>query len=540
MGVTIESPDPMGADYLTAKRLLKPETIERFGLTVRDDSVRIPVGTTARIYYPGGDPKIKWERSFAEGESMPLFGFPSSDPSQPVLVAEGEFDAMLAAQELPGWEVRSGTGGAGTWLPEWAEPFRGRKVWLLYDADQAGSHGAITAATLLMRAGATVYIAKWANDAKQGYDITDFFREGHTADELRFLLEGFSVEYVPPLVLSKRATDFVTQNLAPQAYLIEDNIPDESITVVFGQPEVFKSFYVLEMAFAVCTGADFLGMHTVPEPGRVLVIQMESSARAFQDRLNKMGLRFGGVPDNLYVITGKPILLEDKKWSERVMNEIAVVQPKLVILDPLASMTAADENSAQEMGVIVRTLRGWRDQFHTSIVLVHHEVKNTTGVGAQNIRGSSALHGAVEVAVRIERPDPDATRVSVKFAKFKEAERPKPFMAEFDGEHFEFKVLTDERMLSTEQMIREFLSGHGEASTAQVASALNLKEHQARAILRTTKGIRLKPGTGQGNKPAVWFAERIATPKIGVTSGGTPASAGIAQTAWTGEEETPL
>lgn len=532
----IESPDTMTPDYLSTKRLLKPETIERYGLTVRDDSVRIPAGTTARIYYPGGDPKIKWERSFADGEVAALFGQLSKDPERPVLVAEGEFDAMLASQELPDYDVVSGTLGAGTWLPDWAEPMRGRKVWLLYDADQAGSHGATTAATLLMRAGATVYLAKWPNGVKQGYDITDFFREGNSADALRLLLEGFSTEYVPPLVLSKRASDFAIQDLAPQAYLIEDNIPDESITVVFGQPEVFKSFYVLEMAFAVATGADFLGLHTVPERGRVLVIQMESSARAFQDRLTKMGQRFGGVPDNLYVITGKPILLEDKKWSERVMNEIAVIQPKLVILDPLASMTAADENSAQEMGVIVRTLRNWRDQFHTSIVLVHHEVKNTQGVGAQNIRGSSALHGAVEVAVRIERPDPDATRVTVKFAKFKEAERPKPFMAEFDGEYFEFKVLTDERMLSTEQMIREFLNGHGEASTAQVASALNLKEHQARGLLRTTKGVRLKPGTGQGNKPAVWFAERIATPKIGVSGGGTPASAGIAQTAWTGDE----
>lgn len=535
----IGTAEPLTPNYLSAKRLLKQETIERYGLTQRDDSVRIPVGTTARIYYPDGDPKIKWERSFAEGESMPLFGFLSNDPERPVLVAEGEFDAMLASQELPEYDVVSGSSGAGVWLPDWAEPMRGRKVWLLYDADSAGSHGATNTATLLLRAGAHVFIAKWPNDSKQGYDITDFFREGHTADELRILIEGFSVEYIPPLILSKRASDFVSQVLAPQRYLIEDNIPDESITVVFGQPEVFKSFYVLDMAFSVTTGADFLGLHTVPEIGRVLVIQMESSARAFQDRIAKMGRRFGGVPDNLFVVTGKPILLEDKKWAERVMNEIAVVQPKLVILDPLASMTAADENSAQEMGVIVRTLRNWRDQFHTSIVLVHHEVKNTTGVGAQNIRGSSALHGAVEVAVRIERPDPDASRVSVKFAKFKEAERPKPFMAEFDGEHFEFRVLTDERMLSTEQMIREFLVGHGEASTAQVASALNIKEHQARGILRTTKGVRLKAGTGQGNKPAIWFADRIATPKIGVSSGGTPDSAGIAQTAWTGEDEVP-
>jgi len=539
--VAIATSEPISADYLIEKRLLKPETIMKYGLVTRNDSVRIPVGTTARIYYPDGDPKIKWERSFAEGESMPLFGFLSNDPSRPVLIAEGEFDAALASQEMPDWDVISGTGGAATWLPDWAAQLQGRNVWQLYDADDAGAHGSITAATLNMRAGASVHIASWPAGKKQGYDITDYFREGGDYAGLSATLY-MAPEYIPPLILSKRASDFVAQDLEPQTWLVDGVWPDEGIGVVFGQPEVFKSFFVLDMAFAVATGGSFLGMHDVPKPRRVMVVQMESSAKAFQDRLNKIGVRFGGVPDNMFVITGKPILLEDKKWAERIVNEIAVVQPGLIILDPLASMTAADENSAQEMGVIVRALRGWRDQFKTAICVVHHEVKNTQGVGAQNMRGSSALHGAVEVALRIERPDPDASRISVKFAKFKEAERPKPFFAEFDGERFEFRVLTNERMLSTEQQIREFLGAHGEASTAQVASALNIKEHQAREILRAAvgRGIRMKPGTGQGNKAAVWFAERVASPRIGVVAGGTPDSAGIAQTVWTGEDEVPL
>jgi hypothetical protein len=529
----------VGEDYLTKERLLSPETIERYGITMTDGRVRIPAGTTARIYYPNGDPKIKWERAFAEGESMPLFGFLSKDSERPVLVAEGEFDAALASEMLPEYDVVSGTGGAGTWLPDWSSQLAGRSVTQLYDADDAGSHGTMVAAPLNMRAGATVKIARWPDAARKGYDITDHFKEGKSADELRAILT-FAPEYIPPLVLSKRASDFAAQDIDPQSWLVEGVWPDEGIGVVFGQPEVFKSFFVLDMAFAVALGGVFLGQFDVPRARRVMVIQMESSAKAFQDRLNKIGARFGGVPDNLYVVTGKPILLEDKKWGERLLNEIAVVQPGLIILDPLASMTAADENSAQEMGVIVRALRGWRDQFKTSVCIVHHEVKNTTGVGAQNIRGSSALHGAVEVAIRIERPDPDAPKVSVKFAKFKEAERPRPFFAEFNGDRFEFTVLTDERMLSTSQQIREFLAARGEASTADVASALNLKPHQARDILRTTRGIRLKAGTGQGNKPAIWFMEKSsATPRIGV-QGATPDAVGIAQTAWTGEDETPI
>lgn len=533
--VTVGTTGPIPPFYLEEKRLLKPETQTKYGIVARDDSIRIPAGTTARIYFPDGEPKIKWERSFAEGESMPLFGFLSNDPTRPVLVAEGEFDAALASQELPEYDVVSGTGGAGTWLPDWSSKLTGRDVVQLYDNDDAGSHGSITAATLNMRAGANVKIARWPSGKAKGYDITDHFRDGLGADDLRAYLT-LAEPYIPPLVLSKRASDFVAEDVAPQTMLVDGIWPDEGIGIVFGQPEVFKSFFVLDMAFAVATGAAFLGMFEVPRPRRVMVVQMESSAKAFQDRLNKIGLRFGGVPDNLYVVTGKPILLEDKKWSERLLNEIAVVQPGLIILDPLASMTAADENSAQEMGVIVRALRGWRDQFKTSICLVHHEVKNTTGVGAQNIRGSSALHGAVEVAIRIERPDPDANRISVKFAKYKEADRPKPFFAEFDGERTEFSVLTNERMLSTEQQIREFLGARGEASVADVASALNLKVYTARDILRTARGVRLKAGTGQGNKPAIWYLERTAVPRIG-TSGGTPDGQAIGQTQWTGDEE---
>lgn len=509
---------PIQADYLTQERMLSPETVERYGIEVREDCIYIPVGGTARLYFPNGEPKIKWQRAFTEGESMPLFGSLSDDDRE-VLVAEGEFDAMLAQQHLPEYDVVSGTGGAPNWLPEWSAMLAGRRVVILYDADEAGRKGASQVAQSILRAGGHPRIARWPEQSPKGWDITDCIRSG-SLDTLKSIL-ALADDYVPPLTLATRAVDFVAQEIEPQSWLVDGLWPDEGIGVVFGAPEVFKSFFVLDMAFAVATGGLFLGMHQVPRQRRVLVVQMESSGAAFRDRVNKMASRFGGVPDSLYLITGKPILLEDKKWSEKLLNEIAVVQPGLVILDPLASMTAADENSAQEMGVIVRTLRSWRDQFKTSVALVHHEVKNSTGPGAQNMRGSSALHGAVEVAIRIERPDPDTPRVSVKWAKFKEGERPRPFFAEFDGEQAEFKVLTDQRMISTEQQVREFLVARGEATVSDVASALNLKTHQARDIVRSMRGIRLKAGTGQGNKPAVYYVERIASPRIGV-QGATP------------------
>jgi DNA primase len=54
----------------------------------------------------------------------------------PVIVVEGEKDVNNL--EALGFVVTSGSGGAGKWLPEYAEPLNGGNVIVIPDNDEAG------------------------------------------------------------------------------------------------------------------------------------------------------------------------------------------------------------------------------------------------------------------------------------------------------------------------------------------------------------------------------------------------------------------
>jgi hypothetical protein len=80
--------------------------------------------------------------------------------------------------------------------------------------------------------------------------------------------------------------------------------------------------------------------------------------------------------------------------------QAAAVGPDIVILDTLHGATAgADENSARDMGVVLGSVRYIRAALGCAVLLVHHA--NKSG----GYRGSSALHGAVDLMVRCEQDD---------------------------------------------------------------------------------------------------------------------------------------
>jgi hypothetical protein len=102
------------------------------------------------------------------------------DRSGPLLLTEGEIDALSAYQA--GWNVATGSAGAGTFAGEWAVQIAAEEaaregVVICYDGDRAGRKGAQNAAQKLFQAGVTVYIASPPEET----DVNDLLREEGTA-----------------------------------------------------------------------------------------------------------------------------------------------------------------------------------------------------------------------------------------------------------------------------------------------------------------------------------------------------------------------
>ncbi len=111
-----------------------------------------------------------------------------------VVIAEGEFDAMLLQQR--GWAAVSSTAGAATFKAEWVNLFvKCQTVYICYDNDLAGRSGAAKVAALF---GERARIITLPDEVGEAGDVTDFFvRLCKTDADFEELLAQ-SKSYEPP------------------------------------------------------------------------------------------------------------------------------------------------------------------------------------------------------------------------------------------------------------------------------------------------------------------------------------------------------
>ena len=201
--------------------------------------------------------------------------------------------------------------------------------------------------------------------------------------------------------------------------------------LVAGQPKVFKSTYVHDLAISVASGKPFLGKYKVMEKGPVIMIQNENVDWLMTDRTEKMIVSKGIVgkvkiknshtvhikwPEDLpfYSINQQGFQLDNEDHQKQIEDLIKEVKPVLVIFDPLYLMFAGNLNAAEELNPVLNWLLYLKNKYKTSIMVVHHYNKSTeANRGGQKMLGSVVLHGWVESAWYIRRKKQQNTNTNV-------------------------------------------------------------------------------------------------------------------------------
>ena len=124
------------------------------------------------------------------GVQLVPFRLPRALVASEIWITEGEKD-VLAIEKL-GLTATTNAGGAGKWRPEYGEHFRGKKVYVIPDADAPGRTHANDVAQSLQGAAASVRIVS----LPAGKDVSDWIRAGGTAEQLRELAAA-APEYAP-------------------------------------------------------------------------------------------------------------------------------------------------------------------------------------------------------------------------------------------------------------------------------------------------------------------------------------------------------
>lgn len=128
-----------------------------------------------RSYNPGGQPKVRSRTGAKSGLIIPFDIWRMSDPNRWTVICAGEKDMLVARSH--GLNAITITGGEKA-IPEyWLSQFKGRKVAICYDHDEAGYDGAMKLAMHLKPYASCVRVVTGFHQVCQekGEDLTDFF-----------------------------------------------------------------------------------------------------------------------------------------------------------------------------------------------------------------------------------------------------------------------------------------------------------------------------------------------------------------------------
>lgn len=188
---------PEAMEYLENQRGLSEDTIKSYEIGWDKDKnaftipVRSPDGEfwNIRRYDPApvGERRKIWSiTGLGSPRLYPLSVVCDSDPRE-LIICEGEWDCLLTNQM--GFPCITRTASATTWEAQWGEYFKGRIVYVCHDADKTGEAGARKIAIALRQiADVRIVHLPYAIREKHGKDLTDYWQEGHTAEQFRELL----------------------------------------------------------------------------------------------------------------------------------------------------------------------------------------------------------------------------------------------------------------------------------------------------------------------------------------------------------------
>lgn len=269
---------------------------------------------------------------------------------------------------------------------------------------------------------------------------------------------------------------------------IDQWLPLSTCGLIGAAPEMFKSWFLLNMAVSVATGRPFLSNFQVNRASPVIIVQQEDPMQMVMDRIARI-MRFGEPreEDGFYYFpkaeTKVPIYFHTNGLLN-VNNPDSIRQLEAIIKrtgsglvtgDPLYSMIPLGDNSV-DAAKLMLPFKRIRDRTGCSFMFAHHH--NKSGGGARlrdNMHGSVFTNAWLETGYQFETGEEQGTihiqRHGKAFDKISD------FQAKFNIRPFDYHVEVEETM-PTEKLqldrLKELLSVQPCRSQDEIAARLKV------------------------------------------------------------------
>ena len=202
-----------------------------------------------------------------------------------------------------------------------------------------------------------------------------------------------------PLAYSGDVRDVVRVDQLVHGLLVQG-----TTSVVYGDSNVGKSFWAIDLAYCVATGRPWNGSK-VKQKG-VVYVSMEGGQTTKNRMLAyKKAHPFQG--EAHFALIPAAVNLFDSE--DDIATLVATIQDAashmgvevgLIVVDTLArAMAGGNENTSEDMGLLIRNIDALAALTEAHVMLVHHTGKDKT----RGARGSSALRAATDTEIQLEK-----------------------------------------------------------------------------------------------------------------------------------------
>jgi hypothetical protein len=237
------------------------------------------------------------------------------------------------------------------------------------------------------------------------------------ARDIKAYRSGAGAQSDKPTPIFSPAVNLLHKEFPKTSWLVQGLITTESVAVISGEPKSTKSWCAQEVCLAIATNTPAFEKFSTGPPLTAALFLPEDAERNTRNRLRSMAIGRGLNPSdalqNIHLSCRQPINLTDDVQLALMIASCRILpsKPSLLVMDPMRDLHGGDEDSSKEMGDFMGRLRALRDILGVCVLFVHHSAKTNADVSkrrsGQKMRGSGAIHGAVDCGFYVSNVDGD-------------------------------------------------------------------------------------------------------------------------------------
>jgi len=192
-------------------------------------------------------------------------------------------------------------------------------------------------------------------------------------------------------------------------------------SVIYGESNCGKTFFMTDLCFHIALGQEWRGRRV--EGGGVVYVAMEGSI-GLKKRVAVFRAHYGQNPDGFVMVPSQVDFMDPHGNIKEFVGLLEVAKRdlgsiRIVVIDTLArAIAGGDENSGQDMGMLVKHADMIRSKTGAHVCFIHHSGKDAL----RGMRGHSSLKAAIDTEIEISRAN-DADFSTVRVIKQREMEK---------------------------------------------------------------------------------------------------------------------